>query len=216
LIPKIILDLGTTYTGKSFMAGYLAAKTRRRFVVILHTRPDPSYVDRLPRSRTRYVAVKAPQPRISTRFLRETRRDYRYLYLSIYDLSPQETQDFLRSLVSAVKEIGNLLLVIDEAHLFCSRFQVPRELVGFIRGARFFGVDILLVTHRLRDIDVGIRCVLTHLILFRTVEAGDLDVLSNELSLETHASEIRGLPDRKYLFVDRRTGYISPETQITT
>ena len=214
MIPKIALVLGTTFTGKSWAAGWIAAHIRRKFVIILHVRPDPSYLHHLPRARTRFVAVRSSHPRISTRFLEETRRKYRYLYISVYDLDPQETQEFLRSLVAAVKEMGNLALMIDEAHLFCSRFQVPRELIGFIRGARFFGVDVGLVTHRLRDVDVGIRCVLTHLILFRTVEHGDLAILENELSLFDAAERIRRLPDRKYIFVDRRTGYISPPRRI--
>lgn len=207
--------LGTIYTGKTWVAGWLASHIRRPFVVIVHTHPDTSYIEHIGRRRARFVAVRSPASGITAQYLEQTRRRYRYLYLSIYDLSPEAARVFLASLIGAVRETGDLALFIDEAHLFCSRFQVPREMVGFIRGARFYGVDIILVSHRLKDIDVGIRCVLTHLVLFRTTEKVDIDILDRELGLGSAAAErIRLLPDRKHVFVNRRTGYIGPQTQI--
>jgi len=213
MVPKIALVLGTTYTGKTWAGGWLAAHIRRSFVVIVHTHRDTSYLQHIGR-RVRFVAVRSPRTHISAAYLRQTRRRYRYLYLSVYDLSPEETKLFLSSLIVAVKEEGNLALFIDEAHLFLSRYQVPREVVGFIRGARFYGVDVILISHRLKDIDVGIRCVLTHLILFRTSERVDLDILARELDLGSAADRVRLLPDRKHLFVNRRTGFIGRQTQI--
>jgi len=212
--PKIVAIIGTTYTGKSWTTSDFAARLRRPFIVVVHTHPDESYRQHhLFSGETRFVAIRAVSYRITSRFLDETRRRYRCLWMSVYDLDLVQTKEFLSSLVQAVREVGNLGLLIDEAHLFCSRFQVPRQMVGFIRGARLYGVDVVLVTHRLRDIDVGIRCVLTHLILFRTVEQADLDVLAGELTLGQAADQLRLLPDRKHLFVNRRTGFISPQTQ---
>ena len=211
MIPKIILDLGTTYTGKSYGAGWIAAHSTRPFVVIVNIRRDPSYLAHIDPAKTRFVKVLTPHCTVTADLLKKTRTGSRYLFFSIYDLSPDETTTFLESLVGAVREVGDLLLIIDEAHLFCSRFQAPKKLIGFIRGARHYGVDILLVSQRLKDIDVGIRCVLTHLILFRTTEATDLDVLSGELGLGQAATEtIRTLPDRQHVFCNRRTDYISP------
>lgn len=205
--PKIALILGTTYTGKSYAAGYLASRIRRDFVVIVHLRRDPSYFFHVDPRRTRFVSVSTGQHLVSPNFLRATRAaGYRYLWLSVYDLSPDETKEFLTSLVRAVKEVGNLALFIDEAHIFCARHQVPPAFIGFVRGARHYGVDVVLVTQRLKDIDVGIRCVLTHLVLFRTVEAMDIEVLAGELGVGTDAEELRHYPDGVHLFVNRRTG----------
>ena len=214
MTPKIALILGTTYTGKSWAAGWLAAHIRRPFVVIVHTHPDRSYLEHIDRKTTRFVAVRSPSSMVCPSLLHQTRRHYRYLYFSIYDLTLEETKAFLSSLIAAVKEEGNLALFIDEAHLFLSRFQVPKEVVGFIRGARFYGVDVVLVSHRLKDIDVGIRCVLTYLVLFRTTELSDIQVLQDELGMGEAAARIRSLPDRKHIFVNRRTGYIGRQVQI--
>jgi len=213
MIPKIALILGTTYTGKSWLGAWLAAHIRRQFVVIVHTHRDSSYLHHLKR-RVRFVAVRSPHTHISADYLHQTRRRYRYLHLSVYDLSPEETKVFLSSLIAAVKEEGDLALFIEEAHLFLSRYQVPREVVGFIRGARFYGVDVIIISHRLKDIDVGIRCMLTHLVLFRTSERVDLDILTRELDLGSAAERVRLLPDRKHMFVNRRTGFIGRQTQI--
>ena len=212
MTPKIILVLGTTYTGKSWVTSDFVAHLRRPFIIIVHTHPDESYLHQLS-SQTRFVAVSSVSYRVTSRFLEETRRRYRCLWLSVYDLDLMETREFLSSLAQAIKIVGNLGLVIDEAHLFCSRFQVPRDVIGFIRGARFYGVDVVFVTHRLKDLDIGIRCVLTHLVLFRTVEQADLDVLAGELDMRRAAEQLRLLPNKKHLFVNRHTGYISLPTQ---
>jgi DNA helicase HerA-like ATPase len=162
----------------------------------------------------RFVAVRTGNSRITSSYLRKTRRRYRYLYLSVYDLTPDQTKAFLSGLISAVKEVGNLALIIDEAHLFLSRFQAPPKVIGFVRGARFYGVDVIMVTHRLKDIDIGIRCVITHMMLFRSVDRGDIDVLAHELGMGDAAEVIQELLDRTHIFVNRRTGYVSPKTQI--
>lgn len=209
LAPRHVLFLGTTYTGKTYAAAWFARRILRQFVVIVHTHPDPSYLSQLEPGRVRFVAVTSSSHTVSPAFLEETRRRFRYLYLSVYDLDPEQLDRFLVSLVESVKATGNLALFIDEAHLFCSRFLVPGALVGFVRGARHFGCDIILVTQRLHDLDVGLRCVLTHLVVFRTVEALDLSILSRQLDLESRAEEIRTLPSRRHLFVNRRTGYVS-------
>jgi DNA helicase HerA-like ATPase len=211
MIPKIVLGLGTGYTGKSFLSGWIAAHICRPFVVIVNIRKDPSYLSHIDPSRTRFIKVLTSRYTVTADLLKKTRARSRYLYFSIYDLSPDETKEFFDSLIDAVREVGDLALFIDEAHLFCSRFQASKKLIGFIRGARHYGVDVVLVSQRLKDIDVGIRCVLTHLVLFRTTESSDLEVLSNELGLGQAAAEtIRTLPDRQHVFCNRRTGYISP------
>jgi len=215
MIPKIVLVLGTTFTGKSYAAGYLARHINRDFVVIVHSHPDESYLlHQAHKGKTRWVAVRAPHCTITPRFLAETRNHYRYLYLSIYDLSLAQTRVFFSSLAAVARAVGNFALFIDEAHLYCRYQQVADEFVGFVRGARGWGIDLVLVTHRLHDIDVGIRCVITHMILFRTIEQNDIDVLGRELGMGQAAEQVRALPDRKHLFVDRRTGYISPPQQV--
>lgn len=212
--PKIVLVLGTTFTGKSYAAGYLARRINRKFVVIVHSHPDRSYRLDEGTGAVRWVAVRSPRCTITARFLGETRKHYRYLYLSIYDLSLAQTRLFLSSLAAAARVIGNFALFIDEAHLYCRYQQVPDEFIGFVRGARGWGIDLVLITHRLKDIDVGIRCVITHMILFRTVEQNDIDVLGRELGMGHHAGAVRALDNWQHLFVDRRTRYISPPQQV--
>lgn len=210
--PKIALFLGTTYTGKSWAAGWFAAHINRPFVIIVHTHPDRSYLSHIQHTEASFIAVHRERYTVTPEFLRSMRAKGRYLWLSVYDLSLEQTQKFLLSLVRSIESVGDLSLFIDEAHLFCSRFQAPTRLIGFIRGARFYGADVILVSHRLRDIDVGIRCVLTDLVVFRTVEPSDLDVLSDELGLRDMEDRIRSLPDRMFIYVDRREGKVSEPT----
>ena len=101
---------------------------------------------------------------------------------------------------------GNLSLLIDEARLFASRFIVPPDVVGFMRGARRYGVDLLLVSHRLVDIDPDIRCIMSYLFLFRTTEYRDL--LNFEFGIEQVPIAVEDLPDHEFLFIDKRMGSV--------
>ena len=118
-----------------------------------------------------------------------------------------ESQQFIRSLVCAVKQVGDLALLIDEAHLFCGPGDAPDELIGFTRGARHWGVDLVFVTHGYKDISIGIRRVVTYLVLFRITDGHDLDVIERELHLRRDLREtIASLPDRRHVFVNRGLG----------
>jgi len=210
---KIALILGTTNSGKSWLAGRVAAEVARPFVVVVHIHRDPSYLHHLT-GPVRFVAVTSDSYTLTPAFLQQTRQKYRYLWLSVYDLSPAQVSAFLSSLVSSVKQVGDLALFIDEAHFFCSRYQVPDSLIGFIRGARKYGVDIVLITQRLKDIDIGIRCVMQQLVLFKTIEPLDLDVLATDLRMGARAEEVRALPPWHHLYVDLIAGDTSPPTRL--
>jgi len=206
--PRNVLILGMNWSGKSYAAGYSAATISRDFVIIVSQSRDPAYLHHLQVSRIRFVRATSAGYSITPELLEETRQDAslqhkRYLYITVGDLTPNQVKDFETQLVQAVKASRNLALIIDEAHLFCDRIHASDELRGFARGARHYGVDLVFVTHRLFDIDVSIRCVLTHLVLFRTVEGRDLDVLARHLDLGARAAAVAQLPRYYYLFINR-------------
>ncbi len=210
LVPKLGLILGTLWTGKTWAAGWIAARIRRPFVVVVTIRQDPAFLDHFRKPWTLCRAVTSPAPAITAAYLERIRERHRYLYLSLYDVSSEETNRFLESLVEAVKQSGDLCVVLDEAHMLCHRTIVSEPITRFMRGARHYGVDVLLVTHRLMDIDIGIRCVLTHLIVFRTKSSHDLKILERELDVPPETIRtIRQLRDQFHVFVNHRLGTIS-------
>lgn len=206
--PRNILILGTSYSGKSYAAGYAAANISRDFVVIVSHQIDEAMLEHIQTSKAVFMRATPRSHVVTSAFLDTLRTGeptVRYLYIIVEDLHPEQVKTFLRSLVSAVKKSRNLCLIIDEAHAFCDRVNAPKELLGFGRGARHYGVDLILVTHRLYDVDVSIRCVLTHLVLFKTIEGRDLDELALRLDLgDSRARVVAELPLQSFLFVNRR------------
>jgi len=217
--PRNILILGAGWTGKSTAAGFCASHISRSFVIIVSGSVDNAYMRYIQTTRTRFVKATSQGYHITPELLEETRKgatqsNRRYLYITVKDLSPEQVRDFLTHLIEAVKASCNLCLIIDEAHLFCDRFHAPDVLKGFARGARHYGVDLFLVTHRLHDIDISLRCVLTHLVLFRTVEPRDLEVLSLQLDLGRRGEMLADLPVHYFILVNRLKTAVSPPQKL--
>jgi hypothetical protein len=210
--PRNVLILGVPFAGKTYLAGFAAAHVSRDLVVIVHTYADPSYLEHIPRSRTRFVEATSKGYTVTRKLLEETRqganeRYKHYLYVIVKDLSPEEVQRFLDRLSQAVMETQNLALFLDDASVFCSQLSLfEKKYQAFhrlVRGSRHFGIDLTLVTHRVYDIPPTIRCTLNQLVLFRVIESSDLDVLARHLDLGSRAERLATLPNRQFLLVDR-------------
>lgn len=201
--------LGTSYTGKSWAASQLVRFSPRGKTVLVHNRLDRSYLTGgFSQQETQFIAVTGDSCVLPALFFFCVEK--KIVWFTVYDLSKDQVQMFLASLVRAVKEYENIFLLIDEAHFFLNRSSVTDEVIGFVRGARRWGVDLLLITHRYTDIHVDIRCVLNHLALFRVTEGRDLDLLGQEVQLSSElvgAIPTLGLGEHIYIFRD--SGYVS-------
>jgi len=182
----------------------------RPFVVIVHSEPDETYDKLLDDRQIRRVGVTGESYTVTPDFLEETRHKLgkRYLYLSVYDLTPEQVQRFLSSLVFSVRSSCDLCLLVDEAHSFCRRPFVAPAFLAFSRGARRYGVDLIYCTHRVRDLDIAIRANVSHLVLFRTMEGRDVKILRDELNLGRYADALRTLPDWYHFYVVRSSSRI--------
>jgi len=196
--PINILVLGTTFTGKSYLAAKSISWSPQPHVIVLHTKFDYSYLDQLSPKYTRILRVLKPYP-LSKRYF----KDKRVLFCVITGLHERPLAQFLVEVVNTISSIGNCLFIIDEAHIFLKRNQVPYSLVSFIRASRHFYTDVVMVTHRLTDIHPDIRAVITHLAVFRTVGALNFEVLKREfLGDQAPIEEIKNLRKYHYLWVD--------------
>ena len=70
--------------------------------------------------------------------------------------------------------LRDVLLVVDEAHQFFPRGQVPKGLFEVLTGGREHGHNVIFVTQMLRGavggIDPGVRRQVSHLVAFRVTE----------------------------------------------
>lgn len=192
------LVLGTTFTGKTWRAASCALASSRSHVLILHTQYDLSYLRQLPAEKTLILKITKPSEIPDLRRYFEGGR--RYLYIIVVGLHGEGLSVLLSSLVARLHKLEDTLFIIDEAHLFLDRYTAPDPLVTTIRGGRHWGIDNLLVTHRIADVHPDARSVITHLAAFRTVAHLDREVLyRNYLGDWSLVNFVSALPNREYL-----------------
>jgi DNA helicase HerA-like ATPase len=211
--PRLIAVSGKSGTGKTTLAAAMARASSRRLVVIIATYQDPSYLSAIDPNRTRFVAVySGAVPLLGEYILDTMRQGFRYLYISIKNLGPDEARAWIDGLVSALEEVGNLTLVVDEAHLFCRHEYVPPRIVQLCRWARSIGIDVVFISHRLTDLSPDIRAVLTYAVLFQTDEPRDVADLCLRLGVprEDGAALLRRLTDWQHIVYDLQRGRHSP------
>jgi hypothetical protein len=210
--PKIVAVVGKSGCGKTWVAARMAALLSRPLVVIVHTHRDPSYLQHIDATRTRFVGVYRGAPPLGSQFFLDALADgLRYVYISIYSLGPDAARAWLDSLVPDLEAIGNLALIVDEAHRFCRHEYVPERLVELPRWARSIGIDVVFVTHRLVDLSPDLRTVLTYLVLFHSDEPRDLAECALRLSVGQEAVEaVRSLSPWQHIVVDLEHGRRSP------
>lgn len=213
--PKFALTLGTGYSGKSYLQGYLMARLDRPFSVAVHTHIDESYLAHIAAARCKFYLVETPPPLITADFLNRVRSRFKFCWFSIGALDEEETGEFIGSLSTALRGSGDAGLFIDEAHQFCTQGVVPRDLKRLLRGGRHHGIDIFIASHGLTDIDIRLRRTLQQLFLFKLTEGRDLDALRREVPFDPHITEkVAALAPEHFLMVDRRTSQVAPPARI--
>jgi len=210
--PKLIAIVGKSGCGKTWVAARMAALLSRPLVVIVHTHQDPSYFAHIDEASTRLVGVHRGAQPLGTPFLLDCiAAGVRYVYISIYELGPNAAREWLDSLVPSLEAIGNLALIVDEAHRFCRHEYVPERLVELPRWARSIGIDVVFVTHRLVDLSPDLRTVLTYLVMFHSDEPRDLDECSQRLGMDRAWGDVvRSLAPYEHVVIDLEHGRRSP------
>jgi hypothetical protein len=209
--PKIVAIVGKSGCGKTFLMALIARLVSRPFVVIVHTHQDPSYLRQLEPGLTHFVGVhRGARPLGAQWFVDRIRKGFRYVYISIYDLTPDEARAWIDSLIPPLESIGNLALIIDEAHQFCRHEFVPENLVRLPRWARSIGIDIFFVSHRLVDLSPDLRAVLTYLVMFHSDEPRDVAECMNRLGQDRGVNVLRTLAPWQHVVFDLEQRTHSP------
>lgn len=214
--PKHVGVVGKSGSGKTFVCGRMVARWARPFVVFVSNRRDPSILHHIDESKAMFADVYRGAGPISSAWVHSViAKGYRYLYITIHNLKPADAQAWLDSLVDAIEPIGNLGLFIDEAHRVCSDKHNPERLIELIRWGRACGIDIVLISQRIYDIDPDLRSVLNYAVLFQNDHPADLNELRGKFGLTAaDVLEVSSLRPRQHILIDRDHSKRSPIRQI--
>lgn len=164
-----VLIVGKSGSGKSTLARTMCRAMEGRFRYLIVVNRKREFAEFAEKGFT--VGEKGdPWPA-----LRKHRRVH--FHVTGYDPRP-----FLDALGQAVMRLRDVLLVVDEAHHFFPRGQVPRGLFEVLTGGRELGHSTIFVTQMMRGavggIDPGVRRQASHLVAFRLSEPGEVQALA--------------------------------------
>ena len=160
-----ILIVGKSGSGKSTLARQIVRAMEGRFRRLVIVNRKTEFGD-LAEARFRVGEEGNPGPALK----RHTRVHF---HVTGYD-----PRRFLDALGQEVMRLKDVLLVVDEAHQFFPRGQVPRGLFEVLTGGREAGHSVIFVTQMMRGavggIDPGVRRQASHLVTFRVSEPNEV------------------------------------------
>ncbi len=165
-----ILIVGKSGSGKSTLARQIIQRMEGRYrhlVVVNRKREFAELVQ------GRYTVGEEGDP---TPALRKHRR-------VIFQVTGYDPRPFLDALGQAIMQMRDVLLVMDEAHLFFPKGQTPKGLFEVLTGGREAGHSTLFITQMLQGatggIDPGVRRQASHLVTFRVTEPREVQAVAD-------------------------------------
>lgn len=130
--------------------------------------------------------------------------------LEITNLKQEEITCFMDNISRALYNLGDSLILVDEAHIFFPVYRHSVEFERLLRGGRKKGIDNIMITQTLVDLNlIGLRLA-NILILFQTTEANEVERALQYFHVDRE--EIVNLKDREYLFKDMKTSHQIKDT----
>lgn len=112
--------------------------------------------------------------------------NYERVLIETEYLAGDTLKSFINDLCLSVWHAGNIVLMIDEAHLFFPKFGYPAELEKLIRTARKRAIDLVFVTQQFTDMNSTALKQAHVLCFFKFSDVNELRMLK-EYGIDTSA-----------------------------
>ena len=192
------LVLGKSGTGKSYFARRLAQRlAENKKLIVIDNSTDHDTIEGIFPIEVHSENIKKLSPRkIIDKFERVL------LYFTYTDTNSVNT--FLNRLMNEVWNKKNIVVLIDEAHIFFPRSNYPQELEMLVRAGRKGGIDIVFVTQQFVDLNLTALKQAHYFGIFRMTEQNEIDRVARYIP---EARQILPtLEDYHLLFVDMNRG----------
>lgn len=191
----IVAVVGTAKSGKTYWAAKILKRVRRNRLIISPVM-DRTIMEVVKLKPDRIVEVWTPVPRHIPLWPGVT-------YMVPANVVGKDVLKLNNAIAHSLRHsTWDGVVMIDEAHTMLGNWQ-GGALIGTIRASRHLGLDFILVTHRLVDMATDFRAILSHLVIFRTVNDRDADLIYRLVDLPV---DVRKLPMLSYIVVNLRTG----------
>jgi len=130
--------------------------------------------------------------------------------IEITNLKQDEITRLMDDVSRALYDLGDSIILVDEAHIFFPREHQSIEFERLLRGGRKKGIDVILITQTLIDLNLIALRLANVLIVFQVTEANELERARQYFQMEREP--IFNLKERQYFFKDMKTGLLVCDT----
>jgi len=202
---KIYMLCGKSGCGKSWFGRYILLEYLKqratKYIVILDNSSDHFYSGLRGKNfyLQEYGQVEAQGSYNWGEFIRVNKK----VIIETTNLTEEETTALVDNVSKAIYNLGDVLFLIDEAHIFFPTFRSSVELGRLLRGGRKQGIDIILITQTMIDLNLIALRLTNILILFQITEINEIARAQQYFGVDKQI--LSNLRDREYLFKNMKT-----------
>jgi len=192
------LVIGKSGTGKSYFAKRLADRlSEGKKLIIVDNSEDHADISGVYLLEVHQENIRKLDPRKVLQKLERALLVFTYT-------ETNDVNKFLDQLCEAIWEEKNIILMIDEAHIFFPRSNFPRGIERIIRAGRKGGIDILLITQNFTDLNITALKQAHYLAVLRLTEQNEIERVARRFPEARHI--VSELPEYHLMFIDLMRG----------
>lgn len=127
-----------------------------------------------------------------------------FVLFEVSGLLPDEDVAFMDALCEAIMNIGDTLLVVDEAHRYLPLYNPSDKFLILLREGRKYYIDSIIITQFPVDLNLIARRQANSLVVFKLLD--DTDTERTGYYLEIKPDEVMNLDLYDFFLKDRNTG----------
>lgn len=189
------LIVGAAGSGKSYFANYIINNLKSKYKIII----DPSSEYELPG-----WAVVEINPfnyrQMLTGFHRILKK-YKNVIVQFDFLTLEQQKEIVNYIAGLLFHIRNVVLLIDEAHLYADRHRPAPNLVLVATAGRKYGIHPIFITQRPQLLNSTIRSQTWFKIIMHVDDPRDVEAIRGYVY---HAELAPNLPERWFIYRNRR------------
>ena len=177
---KIITILGKSGSGKSYLFNYIircAIENGKRGVLIDYSGEHLTLANEYKDVYVLNVTSEILE-RLNASILSRIFEEFRWIIITPEGLDFEQMRRLGNKIAEAVYKTGNMVLAVEEAHLFCPNERILKWIQVCVTTGRKLGIDMIFVTPRAADIDSRIISQSNLRIAFQLDEENDLRKVS--------------------------------------
>ena len=111
---------------------------------------------------------------------------------------------FIDGLTETIWNMINIVIMIDEAHIFIPRSNYPKGIERLIRAGRKGGIDTVLITQNFTDLNITALKQAHYLAVFRLTEQNEIERIARRFPEARRI--VPDLPEYHLMFIDFMKG----------